>query len=64
MIDLILELKMPNDRKDMTGIELMVGIKGFEVIMACTKGRHGSRAIREKLIRCSKRGARDNQTHG
>lgn len=49
----------------MTGIELMAGIKGFEVIMACTKGRHRrSRAIREKIIRCSKRGARDNQTHG
>lgn len=56
---------MPHDRKDMTRIKLMAGIKGFEVIMAHTKGRHRrSRAIREKIIRCSERGARDNQTHG
>lgn len=64
-IDLILKLKTPNDKEDMTGIELMAGIKSFEVIMAHTKRRHRrSRAIRKKIIRCSKREARDNQTNG
>lgn len=50
---------MPNDREDMTEIELMAWIKGFEVIMAHTKGKHRrSRAIREKIIRCNKRSKR------
>lgn len=50
---------MPNDREDMTEIELMAWIKGFEVIMACTKGSHRrSRAIRGKIIRYNKRSRR------